>query len=89
MYDIECGIGWKHLYEPLIKMCEERNIKIEQIKEKFGTLRFYVDSAPDDVYDAIDEAERKSEKTCELCGNPGILRNNVLLQTLCDDCHSK
>jgi len=45
--------------------------EIVQIKEKYGTLRFYVHNGSDRVYDLIDFAETMSETTCEVCGKPG------------------
>lgn len=52
--------------------------KATQIKEKFGTLRFYWDGtlspeAADQVEEAIDLAEARSASTCEICGEPGRL----------------
>ena len=59
---------------------------IEQIKEKFGGLRYYC--SVDDyskVDDLIIEAEKESMKTCEVCGNFGKIRNNrSWIVTLCD-----
>ncbi len=57
-----------------------------QVKEKYGTLRFYMSSATDAMYNAIDAAERASAKTCESCGKPGRLRGGGWLFTQCDDC---
>ena len=57
-----------------------------QVKEKFGTLRFYVDFGTDEVFEAIEEAERKSAVTCELCGKPGMLRRGGWLKVKCDEC---
>lgn len=85
-YEYSCGKGWKDLIDPLIEMCEKNNVQINQIKEKFGGLRFYVASAGKEIYDAIDEAERKSFETCESCGAPGKLRKGGWLKTLCDKC---
>ena len=42
-----------------------------QIKEKFGGLRAYFGTLDDEVDAAIAEAETKSFKTCEMCGQPG------------------
>lgn len=44
---------------------------IDQIKEKFGGLRYYVSDVGEEGYKLIDEAERKCEKICEVCGKPG------------------
>ncbi len=82
---VECGEGWKSLYEPLIARCKAEGVAVLQVKEKFGGLRFYVGGASDDLYDAIEEAESKSFTLCEKCGDPGELRKGRgWWQTLCD-----
>lgn len=51
-------------------------VYIDQIKEKFGTMRFYVE-ADDPIIDGIiRHAEFISSRTCEVTGNPGKLCNN-------------
>jgi ribosomal protein L37AE/L43A len=63
---------------------------IDQIKEKFGTLRFYVSGpASDDMMRAIDDAEIQSAHTCEVCSNLGVVRvskGGFWLKTLCSEC---
>lgn len=86
LFGIECGPGWKSLYEPLIALCQKEGVAVTQIKEKFGTLRFYVGGAPDHVYEAIDAAQRKSAETCEDCGAAGKRRSGGWIRTLCDKC---
>lgn len=63
--------GWGSFVKPLVDECKEKGYEITQIKEKFGTLRFYVGAVPDEFYDKIDEAERLSSITCYDCGKPG------------------
>lgn len=70
------GDGWDQLVDPLVELCKKYNVQIAQIKEKFGTLRFYVDNAPDEVLQAIEKAENASASICETCGKPGKLRIN-------------
>lgn len=91
MWDIECGKGWAKLYEPLIAICEEENVPILQIKEKFGGLRFYASVGDNDLLqEMIDTAEVLSYKTCEACGEPGVMRNKTYwLKTLCDKCEEE
>lgn len=86
---VECHAGWKKLYEPLMKACEEHDTAILQIKEKFGGLRFYVGGAPDWLYDLIDTVEAYSYHVCEFCGKTGRLRRYSWLKTLCDECAAK
>ena len=65
-------------------------IQVFQCKEKFGTLRFYTNYAPEELDNLIKEAERKSTITCEICGEPGTLHHrNYWLKTLCKDCANK
>lgn len=52
-------------------------VKAVQIKEKFGGLRFYIETKNltewqyNQVCRLIKEAEHKSFKICEICGEPG------------------
>lgn len=55
-----------------------------QVKEKFGTLRFYVFGARDEAYHYIAFAEAMSARTCEECGAPGRSRGGGWVRTLCD-----
>lgn len=80
LFGIECGDGWHNLLDALcadiIKLAKEENVRfpvVRQIKEKFGTLRFYMDLETDAMYERICEAELESSKTCERCGEPGEL----------------
>lgn len=57
-----------------------------QVKEKFGTLRMYLDWSTDEMEDIVDEAEAKSAVTCANCGHVGQLRGGGWLLTLCDKC---
>lgn len=69
---------------------------VHQIKEKFGTLRYYCASSSenpgdDGVGDAFDavvrDAERESAITCERCGEPGTLHDKrSWVKTLCAPC---
>lgn len=58
----------------------------EQVKEKFGTLRFYMSAATNEIYALIDAAEAKSEVTCEDCGKPGKLNNDKWMRVRCNNC---
>jgi len=56
-----------------------------QVKEKLGGLRFYMTHSSVEIEKHIDEAEAKSYKTCEECGQDGELRNDAgWLTTLCE-----
>lgn len=57
--------------------------KAVQVKEKYGTLRFYVDGATDEQYGMIRMAEVMSGRTCEICGKPGKLYTSGWWTTRC------
>ena len=79
------GQGWRSLVQPLIELCEQHDVLIMQVKEKYGGLRYYIGSANKEFFDAIDAAEKESYKTCEQCGEPGVLRDDLgWISTLCD-----
>lgn len=50
----------------------------QQVKEKFGSLRFYIKGGNDFAFGAIALAESLSSKICDVCGNPGKLGNQSL-----------
>lgn len=59
--------------------------RASQIKEKYGTLRFYLTSGTALMYTVTNEAERKSAKICEECGKPGKFRGDGWFYTSCKD----
>ena len=89
--------GWykiiHDLSQKIYDICKEKGYEIPiaiQVKEKFGNLRFYLEAGYDEVYDAIDEAEKLSEITCEYCGEDGKIReNHGWYLTLCDEDYEK
>lgn len=57
-----------------------------QVKEKFGTLRFYFDGGDHICHAYVAMAEAMSARTCEMCGKSGVLRQDRgWIQTLCDE----
>ncbi len=84
--------GWIPLVDKLIADCLKAgwNGELCQAKEKFGGLRFYINSAPQAVFDLIDKAGKESYTICEECGKPGVLRDKLLwILTLCDEHFSR
>jgi hypothetical protein len=72
--------------EPQLRSVPEACLQVIaiQVKEKFGTLRFYYGGG-DDVVRGIERmAESMSAVTCETCGAPGVTRSGGWIQTLCD-----
>jgi len=81
------GLGWyplvKKLIEDLIKVGWDKQIC--QVKEKFGGLRFYVNSLSEKGHKLISKAEEESFEICEECGEPGEIRSREYwVKTLCD-----
>jgi hypothetical protein len=61
-------------------------VTLDQVKEKFGTLRFYY-SGGDDVIDGmVRMAESMTGVTCESCGNVGERRGGGWVHTYCAPC---
>lgn len=102
---LECDDGWYNLLDQCMEeiqyLCdsfstEDRKVEVvaDQIKEKFGTLRFYVtlENASNlesrIIHRSIDAAEKDSADTCEVTGNNGkACMSNVrrLYKTLCQE----
>lgn len=85
----ECGLGWVPLIDRLLTDLRAMGWagKVDQIKEKFGTLRWYVSEATQAQHERIGLAEAESSTTCEDCGAPGKLRRpGGWMRTLCDGC---
>lgn len=56
-----------------------------QIKEKFGTLRFYYYGGDEYIHGLEAMAESMTSVTCEKCGKPGKPSNNGWVRVLCED----
>ena len=100
-FGLECDDGW---YDLIYDLCTEItkfydeikkpiNLHVNQIKEKFGGLRFYfsLDNEKSDTSDAKNDNHElykkihqivqkycdKSYEVCEVCGKPGKLREDL------------
>jgi hypothetical protein len=75
--------------EPQLKIVPEAcpQVVVSQIKEKFGTLRFY-HTGGDEYTDGLEAmAEAMTSRTCEECGCPGESRSSQKqrwIRVLCD-----
>lgn len=57
---------------------------ITDVKEKYGTLRWYDSGATKEMYKAINEYEIKSASVCLICGQDGEINENTYwLEPLC------
>jgi hypothetical protein len=75
--------------EPLVVEFEKAGgpkFEVLQVKEKFGGLRFYVNCRRHEaISQRIGIAAQESFHTCEVCGQPGRLREDRWIKTLCDE----
>lgn len=97
-----CGDGWFQLLwglseelEALIREqpeADQRLICAMQVKEKFGTLRFYMKASTPAMNEAIRRAEQRSQWICEDCGDPvlsGVVNIRGLVSTVCPEHYDK
>jgi hypothetical protein len=85
VFDVDSG--WypiiKDLIEDLIKLGWDKQIC--QVKEKFGGLRFYINTGSDEIFKRIHLAENQSYEICETCGEKGEMRTDLgWYSTLCN-----
>lgn len=87
-WGIECGGGWFRVVEAAAEVLAARSrvsgetVQASQIKEKFGSLRFYYYGGDDFASGAIEAAEMASIRTCEVSGAPGRLTSGGWVSTL-------
>lgn len=56
---------------------------VTQVKEKYGTLRFYTSASTNEQRAYINFAESMSAVTCEVCGNKGKRSDYGWVETRC------
>jgi len=86
-WGIQCGDGWYALVASVAELLTRHNpnIKAEQVKEKFGGLRFYHTYNDDYTHGVVEMAGHISFQICEVCGVPGIKRDSGgYIATLCE-----
>lgn len=72
-------------------------LEVHQVKEKFGSLRFYVSSSTNEMQGitnemqgVINKAGGDSSYICELCGEDAIMcDSDKWIRTMCPDCANK
>lgn len=93
VFGLMCGNGWFNLIDALCSQIENnKNIVVEEVKEKFGTLRFYVYGSTEKEDEIISRAESLSSKICESCGKlveNGQLEQTGWIYTRCNRCLSQ
>jgi hypothetical protein len=56
-----------------------------QVKEKFGSLRFYYDGGDDFISGLVAMAESMSTVTCMTCGKPGTMQKEGWWHVACEE----
>jgi len=96
-WGFECGDGWFNIINQLMSQIQHHidwnnkkeelvpQVTLTQVKEKFGTLRFYYDGGDDRIRGLVTMAQAMSGVTCENCGNAGKIRGNGWYYTSCEE----
>lgn len=92
-YGFAYGDGWFDLIyklsKEIVEYCQSNNIEIpevRQVKEKLGTLKFYLNIRDQYICNIFEEVEIISAKTCEICGKDGKTQaTGYQYSTLCSD----
>ena len=100
-WGFDCGDGWYNILNQLMGNIQHhldwknRNsevvpqVTLDQVKEKFGTLRFYYTGGDDYISGMVTMAEAMSGVTCEGCGNVGERKGGGWVHTYCEPCETK
>jgi hypothetical protein len=83
MGNIQHHLDWKNKDEEVV-----RQVTLDQVKEKFGTLRFYYSGGNDTIDGMVQMAESFSGHICEGCGNLGSTQGNGWVRTECESCRN-
>jgi hypothetical protein len=96
-WGFECGNGWFTILDQLMSNIQHHidwknrteevvpQVTLDQVKEKFGTLRFYYTGGDDYIRGMVTMAEAMSGVTCETCGKPGTRTGGGWIKTVCKE----
>jgi len=97
-WGFDCGDGWFPILDQLMGNIQHhidwRNKKsevvpqvtLDQVKEKFGTLRFYYTGGDDEISGMVRMAESMSGVMCEECSAPAETHGPGWIRTICKPC---
>lgn len=97
-WGFDCGDGWFNILDQLMGNIQHHidwknknsevvaQVTLDQVKEKFGTLRFYYSGGDDIIDGMVRMAESMTGVTCESCGNVGERRGGGWVHTYCTPC---
>ena len=95
-----CGDGWFFILDNLCRCIRNHvewrrrtdpdfSVRAVQVKEKFGTLRFYITGGDDEIRGMIRMAECMSRNTCEITGDIGSSTIPPMWATRSPECQEK
>jgi hypothetical protein len=92
-WGMEHGDGWHKLFSELNERIAQYlsthknppDFYWSQVKEKYGTARWYYNGGDDIISDLVDFYEGATVHTCETCGEGGKLRGKGWLYTSCNE----
>jgi len=91
-----CGEGWWPILKSLCGQIQHHidwkarqghdvpQVVVAQIKEKFGSLRFYYDGGDEYIDGLVSMAESWADHTCETCGELARKKTTGYIKTVCD-----
>ncbi len=94
-WGFECGDGWFNILNQLMGNIQHHidwknkngevvhQVTLNQVKEKFGSLRFYYTGGDNYIDGMVTMAESMSGVTCEECGLPGTQTQGGWIKTAC------
>ena len=102
-WGIDTGNGWYNIIDQLCKQIqwhidknlnedenpEQIQVEATQVKEKYGSLRFYYIGGNEFISGLVSMAEALSAVTCERCGAPGKQNSHGWIRTLCSECEQE
>ena len=100
-WGFECGDGWFNILDQLMGNIQHHidwknrkeevvaQVTLDQVKEKFGTLRFYYSGGDDAIDGMVRMAESMSGVTCEECSAPAQTHGPGWIRTICEPCEIK
>ena len=100
-WGFECGDGWFNIINQLCQNIQHHidwknrseelvaQVVVSQVKEKFGSLRFYYSGGDDAIDGMVRMAESMSGVTCETCGDVGTSTSEGWIKVLCETHHKE
>ena len=97
-WGFDCGDGWFNILDQLMGNIQHHSdwknkkeevvaqVTLDQVKEKFGTLRFYYTGGDDVIDGMVRMAESMSGVTCEECSAPANTHGPGWIRTICEPC---